>query len=114
MGWRGELDIKNALCYNIHMLTIEKIKSVVTNLGKKYGFSNAYLFGSYAKNTATEESDVDIIIERGDIKTYDAYYNLHEELKTELGKEVDLLATDGVRPMFSDLIKNDRILLYES
>ncbi|MBR2830834.1 nucleotidyltransferase domain-containing protein [Candidatus Saccharibacteria bacterium] len=94
------------------MLTVNKIQDVVTKLGKKYGLASAYLFGSYAKNNATEESDVDIIIERGEVKTYDKYYHLHKELEAELGKSVDLLATDGVRPMFYELIKNERIPLY--
>ncbi|MBQ6147911.1 nucleotidyltransferase domain-containing protein, partial [Candidatus Saccharibacteria bacterium] len=47
------------------MLTIDRIKEVVTRLGKKYGVKNVYLFGSYAKNTATENSDVDLIIDKG-------------------------------------------------
>lgn len=94
------------------MLTVDNIKKIVSKLGEKYGFKNAYLFGSYAKNTATEDSDVDIIIDRGRVATYDAYYNLHKDLTEALGKEVDLLATDGVRPLFYELIKNDRILLY--
>lgn len=42
------------------MLTIEEIKAAVEKVGKKYGIKNAYLFGSYAKGEATEDSDVDI------------------------------------------------------
>ena len=94
------------------MLTVSQTQQTVANIGKKYGIKSAYLFGSYAKNTATEDSDVDIIIERGDVKSYNAYYDLREELQKDLGKEVDLLATDGVRPKFFDLIENDRIPLY--
>ncbi|MBR1801709.1 nucleotidyltransferase domain-containing protein [Candidatus Saccharibacteria bacterium] len=94
------------------MLTINEISNIVSKLGKKYGIKNAYLFGSYAKGLANEDSDIDIIIDRGELNTYDSYYDLHEELINELGTEVDLLATDGIKPRFFELIKNDRILLY--
>ena len=94
------------------MLTVKRIKEVVSKAAKKYGVKSAYLFGSYAKGEATANSDVDIIIDRGDVKTYDAYYDLLSELEYNLGTNVDLLSTDGVKPRFFDLIKNDRILLY--
>ena len=94
------------------MLTIDKIKEAVTKVGKKYGIKKAYLFGSYARGEATEKSDVDVIMERGEIKTYDAYFDAHEDLESELGKKVDLLATDGVRPKVYEQISRDWILLY--
>ena len=94
------------------MLTISRIKQIVTKVGKKYGIKSAYLFGSYAKNTATEESDVDLIIDRGNVHTYKEYYHLCEELERELGKSVDVTSEDGMFPGFFDLIKQDRILLY--
>ena len=50
------------------MLTIEKIKEIITPICKKYGVKRAYLFGSYARNEATEKSDVDIRIESGKIR----------------------------------------------
>lgn len=94
------------------MLTIEKIKAVVTKVGKKYGIKNAYLFGSYAKGEATEDSDVDIIIEKGALESYNAYCALKFSIEDELGTTVDILTTEGVKPKFFELIKNDRILLY--
>ena len=94
------------------MLTIQEIKEKVAKIGAKYGIKNAYLFGSYATGHANEESDVDLIIEKGALHTYDAYADMKLELTNELGTNVDLLTTDGVRPRFFELIKNDRILLY--
>jgi len=94
------------------MLTVEKIKEVVTRIGKKYGIKDAYLFGSYAKNIATESSDVDLIIDKGNVHTFAEYFELHEELERELGTSVDLLTSKGISSHFFDLIKNDRILVY--
>ena len=94
------------------MLKVEDIKKAVSKFGKQYGIKNAYLFGSYAKGVANEKSDVDIIIEKGNLQTYKAYSGLLYSLEDELGTSVDLLTMDGVKPRFFELIKNDRILLY--
>lgn len=94
------------------MLKIEQIKEIVSRIGKKYGIKNAYLFGSYARGEQTETSDIDIIIDRGELSTYDDYFDMREELSRDLNVKVDLVATDGVKPNFYKLIKDDRILLY--
>ncbi|MBQ9020097.1 nucleotidyltransferase domain-containing protein [Candidatus Saccharibacteria bacterium] len=94
------------------MLTIDRIKDAVTKIGKKYGIESAYLFGSYAKNTATDDSDVDILIEKGKIHTYREYYYFKKELEDELGTSVDVLDYKAMFPGFFEIIKNDRIPLY--
>ncbi|MBQ9017400.1 nucleotidyltransferase domain-containing protein [Candidatus Saccharibacteria bacterium] len=94
------------------MLTIDQIKKTVTRIGRKYGVKKAYLFGSYAKDKATEDSDVDLIIDMQNINKYKDYFHFCKELETELGKEVDVTSEEGMLPGFFDLIKNDRIVLY--
>ncbi|MBQ3280584.1 nucleotidyltransferase domain-containing protein [Candidatus Saccharibacteria bacterium] len=94
------------------MLTIDTIRDIVSKVGKKYGIKNAYLFGSYAKGTANENSDVDLVIDKGELHTYRDYFHFCDELETELGTDVDITSEDGMFPGFFELIKNDRILLY--
>lgn len=94
------------------MLAFKEIKAAVTRIGKKYKIDNAYLFGSYAKGNADESSDVDIIISRGGIDTLTKLGSFAAELEDELGKPVDVLLDDGIKPRFFELIKNDRIALY--
>ncbi|MBQ6394041.1 nucleotidyltransferase domain-containing protein [Candidatus Saccharibacteria bacterium] len=98
--------------YNLIMLTVSQIRDVVSRIGQKYGVKRIYLFGSYAKNTASEDSDIDLIIDRGEVRTYKEYFHLCEELSKELGTDVDVTAEEGMLPGFFELIKNDRILLY--
>ena len=96
------------------MLTIKKIKQAVAKIGKKYGIKNAYLFGSYANGSATENSDVDIIIDDGgNIRSLFELSGFRLELIDELGGvDVDILTMDGVKPKFYNIIKNDRMLVY--
>ena len=95
------------------MLTIDEIKTAVSKVGKKYGIKNAYLFGSYARGEANENSDVDIIIDRGKIDGLIELSGFRLDLIDELnGNDVDVITLGGIRPKFFELIKNDRILLY--
>ena len=94
------------------MLTIDEIKLAVAKVGKKYGIKNAYLFGSYARGEANEDSDVDVIIDRGDMRGLIQLSGFRIDLSNELNSEVDVVTTLGVDPRFYDLIKKDRVLVY--
>lgn len=98
------------------MLTIEKIKEIITPICKKYGVKQAYLFGSYARNEATEKSDVDIRIESGKIRGLFQLSGFRLDLVEALGTEVDLLSVlpDPQFKRFRENLKRDEILLYES
>ena len=43
--------------------TVQEIQSRVMPVAKKYGIKAVFLFGSYAKGTATEDSDIDLLID---------------------------------------------------
>ena len=45
---------------NEKIYTIEEIKNCIFKILKKYGIEKAYLFGSYARNEANKNSDIDI------------------------------------------------------
>ena len=47
--------------------TIDEIKFIVVSIAKTYGVSSVSLFGSYANGTATSDSDIDFIIDKGDL-----------------------------------------------
>ena len=47
------------------MTDISAIKKAVAPLARSYGVKRLYLFGSYAKGNANENSDVDLLVEKG-------------------------------------------------
>lgn len=95
------------------MLTIDEIKKAVAKVGKKYGIKSAYLFGSYAKGTANENSDVDMLIDDGgNIRGLIELSGFRLDLMDELGTDVDVLTANSVGEKFFNMIKDDRILMY--
>ena len=102
------------------MLTIEEIRSKIRPVCKKYEIKTAYLFGSYARNDATEKSDVDIRIDDGGSKKLRGLIQvsgMQIELEDALGKKVDLitiLPKDELYSIFRKNVLADEVIIYEA
>lgn len=88
------------------------VQETVSSLGAQYGAEGIYLFGSFARGDADENSDIDLRIIRGTIRGW-ALGGLLEDLEDSLNKKVDLLTTGSLSPDLLADIKNEEILLYE-
>ncbi len=71
------------------ILAIDDIKNICAEVFAAYPVDFCYLFGSYAKGKAKEESDVDLLV-AADI-TGLRFYGMAELLREGLHKKVDLL-----------------------
>ena len=71
------------------VLEVEDIRRKCAKVFANYEVNFCYLFGSYAKGKATETSDVDLLIS-ANVKGL-VFYGLVEEIRTALGKKVDVL-----------------------
>ena len=71
------------------VLTVDAIKSRLFPVFANYNVKSAFVFGSYAKGSATEKSDIDLIV---DSKLRGLrFFALQEDIREALGqKEVDL------------------------
>ncbi len=50
------------MSYNLYMITEKQIRSVAKQIGRAINARKVILFGSHADGTATEDSDVDLLI----------------------------------------------------
>ena len=66
-------------------------------MGKRFSVRRIGLFGSYLHGEAHEQSDVDILVEL-DRHTFDDYMNLKFFLEEGLGRPVDLVLADALKP----------------
>lgn len=95
------------------ILEIEKIISVCEEVFEKYDVRYCYLFGSYAKGTPTEQSDVDLLIS-ADISGL-KFYGLAERIREGLKKKVDLINVEQLKdnPELIEEILKDGIKIYD-
>ena len=75
---------------------LNEIQAIVKPILQQYGVSRAYLFGSYACGEATGQSDIDLRIDGGKIKSMFGLGALYDELTNALEKPVDLVTTEGL------------------
>ncbi len=94
------------------MLTIAEIQKIITPICVKYGVKELYLFGSYARQEATNTSDIDIRINAGNVKDLFTLSAFRIDLVAALGLEVDIVSTLPISSKFQKSLKTDEVLLY--
>ena len=106
--------LKESLVDEEHgVLTFDKIKQTCGEIFSKYDVEYALLFGSYAKDEASEVSDVDIVVSTS--VTGLNFYGMIEELRVALRKKVDLLTLSQLdnNPELLHEVLKDGIRVYE-
>ena len=93
--------------------TIDEIRSNISPIAKKYGVERVYLFGSYARGEATKSSDIDLRVDKGQLRGLVALSGLRIDISEALSKNVELLTTRSLSEDFRNEIKNDEVLIYE-
>jgi predicted nucleotidyltransferase len=99
---------------DMSVYSIEQIKERVAPIAERYGVRRVMLFGSYARGDATEDSDIDLHIEAGEIKDLFALADFRLDLEDCLNKKVDVVTTGALRRRFYEQIRGEEVTLYGS
>lgn len=79
-------------------------------LKEKFGVIKIGLFGSFARDEQTEDSDIDLAIEiEKDKKNLKNFFGLKHELETQFGNRVDLGIETTLKPLVKEQIQRDII-----
>ncbi|MDI3535329.1 MAG: uncharacterized protein PWQ82_1694 [Thermosediminibacterales bacterium] len=81
----------------------KKIKEIKPILKEKYKVKKIGIFGSYISGKATEQSDVDILVEFYENIGWD-FIDLKDFLEEVLGKKVDLVTNNALKPQLKKTI----------
>jgi len=74
----------------------------------------AYLFGSYSRNEADENSDVDILVELDHSTPIGMrFFTYGDELQNLLKKKVVVVSYDGLSKYVKPFIDKEKVLIYE-
>ncbi len=114
---------------NNKIYTFEEIRAITKPIFKKYKIKKAYLFGSYAREEAKPNSDIDIMIikEESEIYTLLNLVEFEEELEKALNKKIDVIIEETytqeitnenkygklAKKIFYEEIQKDRRILYD-
>jgi hypothetical protein len=85
-----------------------KLRNLKSQLTKKYPIAAMALFGSFSRGDQLADSDIDILVEL-DGKIGSRFIDLAEELESALGRKVDLVSKNGIKPRYFKSIKEDLI-----
>ncbi|WP_407461972.1 nucleotidyltransferase family protein [Methanobrevibacter sp.] len=95
------------------VFTVEDIQRRIIPIVMKYGINSISLFGSYAKGNANEDSDLDFVMDKGELRGLIQYMSLVEDLEEEFNCHVDLVSKGSSNKKFLNAIREDEVLLYE-
>ena len=94
-------------------LSLDEIVYIVKPIADKYGIKEIYLFGSYARNEATPESDFDFLVYGGENFKLTSIFAFAEELRRAFMKDVDVFEIHEINQDsdFYKNIMNDKVLV---
>ncbi len=90
---------------------IEKLKELKPGLEKDYSVEELGVFGSYARNEQTENSDLDILVglKRGHSVGVIKFCGLQSFLSKIFNKKIDLVSKRGIHPAIKKYILDEVI-----
>ena len=83
---------------------ISKHREQILSLAEKYGASDVRVFGSFARGTADEKSDVDFLVNLAPGRSLFDLGGLLYELQELIGRRVDVVTPAGLRPRIRDRV----------
>ncbi len=92
----------------MQIMTINQIKKKILPILRKNDIRRASLFGSFVRGEATEESDIDLLVEFKGEKSLLDLAGLKIELEELLGTKVDVLTYKSLHPLLKDRILREQ------
>jgi predicted nucleotidyltransferase len=88
---------------------IQKLRQHYPGLVKNYGITSLALFGSVARDEATDTSDVDVLVDFGAPPTFDQYMGLKIFLEDLLQCQVDVVTRRSLKERIRPYIEKEAV-----
>ena len=86
---------------------LTNLRNSLPVLRRDFGVRRIALFGSTARDEARNESDLDILVEFELGPTFDSFMGLKLFLEDNLGRTVDLVTTDALKPRMRSVVERE-------
>ena len=84
---------------------LTKLKELKPALSKEYAIKQIGLFGSFSEDSATEDSDIDILVELEKPIGW-KFFSLEIYLEKVFGRKIDLVTKNALKQQIKDRILN--------
>ena len=78
-------------------------------LAERFGVTGLAVFGSFARDQATEKSDLDVLVEFGTAPGWKTYFGVVSYLEDLLGRPVDLATISEVRKEIRPFVEREAV-----
>jgi predicted nucleotidyltransferase len=96
------------------MVTLPFDAAKLIEICRQNDVSKVGVFGSTARGEATDQSDIDLLVEFSKRKSLLTFVALERQLSIALGRKVDLLTEAALSPYLRDRITRDLQIIYET
>lgn len=90
-------------------MIVERLRTQFPELQARFGVRSLALFGSAARDELRVDSDIDILVGFSGAATYDGYMGLLQHLEQSLGRRVDLVTENGLKPRARRAVEKELI-----
>ena len=88
---------------------LKLLRTHKATLAQRYGVTRLALFGSFARNQATDDSDVDILVQFDGPATSKAYFGTQFYLEDLLGHPIDLVTNKALRAELRPYVEREAV-----
>jgi len=88
---------------------LEVLRTHKPILTERFGVTGLALFGSFARDQASEASDVDILVRFDRPATSETYFGVHFYIEDMLGRTVDLVTDKALRAELRPYVEREAV-----
>lgn len=92
-------------------VVVEAAAPVLRRLAEDAGYMRLAVFGSVARGEATEDSDIDLLVEAPAATSSFGFIKFKQLIEQVLGRQVDLVDYGGLKPTLDDDIRREAVPL---
>jgi len=88
---------------------LRALKEELPRLREKFNVKSIGLFGSWARNEQTKQSDVDVLVEFEKPIGFFKFVEIEDYLSERLGVKVDLVTPDALKPLIKPQVEKEAV-----
>ena len=88
---------------------LDVLRTHKPTLAERFGVTELALFGSFARDEANDESDVDVLVRYDGPATSRSYFGVQFYIEDLLGRRVDLVTHKALRSEFRPYVEREAV-----